>query len=214
MLTRLRIFKTKDEPVEPEKSTNYDYSDKPPRYRRKSTRSDENVEVVVVQKNADTSPQKEAIKSKNDAESISIVPKQPARELDSVVKKETKVMTESLKSRAAIFEQNSQRKAPPNTLLLNKTYTRFPSRDQTTKQTDLYAKNSTQETTNAANKEKMYGMIETKESFDDLKDLDFIRSKKSDSMRDERRRHTYETRERELETDRFKRISLESRSPK
>lgn len=159
--------------------------------------------------------QKEPLKSNNEADLSTKTTNQPSKESDQVVKKEAKPMTESLKSRAAIFEQNSQRITPPNSLNINKTTSRFPPfRDQTTKQTDLYAKNPSQETTNSTMKEKMYGVIETtKESFDDLKDLDFIRNKRGDSMREERRRHTYETRERELEADRFRRISLESKSP-
>lgn len=137
---------------------------------------------------------------------------------DVLPKKEAKPMTESLKSRAAIFEQNSQRITPPTTLSINKTSGRFPQstavkgESQTIKQTELYAKNySTQETANNSHKEKME---EKKESVDDLKDLDFIRNKRGDSMREEKRRHTYETREREIEADRFRRISLESKSPK
>lgn len=208
MLTRLRIYKTKDDPNEQIKFTSPDSSERPPRYRRKSTRSDENVEVV-----SDSGILKEEANPKSDTDLIPKVANQISKESDNVVKKEAKPMTESLKSRAAIFEQNSQKITPPNSLHINKTSTRFPFRDQNTKQTDLYAKNSSHETTNSMNKERMYGVIDTKESLDDLKDLDFIRNKRGDSMRDERRRHTYETRERELEVDRFKRISLESRSP-
>lgn len=219
LLTRLRIYKTKDDPSDQNKSP--DSSEKPPRYRRKSTRSDDSVEAVS--ENA-IPPTKESSKTKSSTDLPTTKPAANHTVRETEVKKETKPMTESLKSRAAIFEQNTQRVIqPPNSLHINKTAAaRFPSRDQTTttttttttKQTDLYAKNSSHETTySTTNKEKMYGVNDTKESFDDLKDLDFIRNKRGDSKRDEHRRHTYETRERELEADRFKRISLESRSP-
>lgn len=48
----------------------------------------------------------------------------------------------------------------------------------------------------------------------DLKDLDFIRHRRRDDdiLKDERRRHTYETRERESDAERLRRISLESRN--
>lgn len=212
LLTRLRIFKTKDEPTEPGKSTPPESSsDKPPRYRRKSTRSDENVDAVS--ENSETSVPKEIAKTKTDE--VVLVPKiatLSSKEPD-VIKKEAKPMMESLKSRAAIFEQQSQKISPPNSLPIIKNATRFSLRDSSTKQTDLHAKNSFQDSS-SNNREKGNGMNERKDSLDDLKDLDFIRNKRGETMRDERRRHTYETRERELEADRFKRISLESRSPK
>ncbi|CAG9769976.1 unnamed protein product [Ceutorhynchus assimilis] len=48
----------------------------------------------------------------------------------------------------------------------------------------------------------------------DLKDLDFIRHKRRDDevRREERRRHTFETRERETESERLRRVSMESRN--
>lgn len=102
-------------------------------------------------------------------------------------KKEPKPSRESLRSRAAVFEANNQRFP-----------TRCPSRDA--KQTE-HAKNT--------------GRFGNKEILDDLRDLDFIRHKREEDFgKDERRRHTYDSRERETDADRLRRISLENRSPK
>jgi len=48
----------------------------------------------------------------------------------------------------------------------------------------------------------------------DLKDLEFIRHRRRDEggQKEEKRRHTYETRERENDAERLKRTSLETRS--
>lgn len=62
-----------------------------------------------------------------------------------------------------------------------------------------------------------YGRKNVKDSIDRILDTeDFIRNRRRDDdcLKNERRRHTYESRERESETERIRRISLESRSPR
>lgn len=198
LLNRLRIYKHKDDNVDQQKPT-ID-TDKPPRSRRRSTHSNED------------STEMAADSLEEDASNIKLVKNAPEiKENQNHVdnfKKETKPMKENLKSLAAIFEQNNQRIVVPTDLSSSKIRSSF--REQT-KQTDTnYAKNL-QET-----REKMYGRMDKKENFDDLKDLDFIRHKRreDDFPKEERRRHTYDSRERETESDRLRRISLENRSPK
>lgn len=62
-----------------------------------------------------------------------------------------------------------------------------------------------------------YGRKSVKDNIDRILETeDFIRNRRRDDdcLKSERRRHTYESREREAETERIRRISLESRSPR
>lgn len=198
LLTRLRIYKHKDDNIDQQKSM-FD-SDKPPRSHRKSTHSNEDsTELAADSLEEDVSNVKQV---KNPLEI-----KGHQNHLDNF-KKETKPLKENLKSLAAIFEQNNQRIFVPADLKSSKIRSSFR---EPIKQTDTnYAKNL-QET-----REKMYGRMDKKENCDDLKDLDFIRHKRKDDdfPKEERRRHTFDSRERETESDRLRRISLENRSPK
>ncbi|XP_074041891.1 GTPase-activating protein CdGAPr isoform X2 [Leptinotarsa decemlineata] len=194
LLTRLRIFKQKEETAELPKPVELE---RPPRCRRRSSRSEDG------ENQESSSKVEEPTNTKAIISSAAIKDDPIATE---IFKKDIKPMKESLKSRAAIFEQNSQKPQPPTTLIINKNRSSF--RDMT-KQTDSNAKNF-QDT-----REKIHGRIDKKESLDDLKDLDFIRNKKdSEFMREERRRHTFDSRERESEAERLRRISLENRSPR
>ncbi|XP_018571914.1 GTPase-activating protein CdGAPr isoform X2 [Anoplophora glabripennis] len=198
LLTRLRIYKHKDDNIDPPKPTAN--TDKPPHGRRRSTHSNEDsAEMAADSLEEDSSSTKQ---SKNALEA-----KENQNHVDNF-KKETKPMKESLKSRAAIFEQNNQRISAPADLRSSKNRSSFR---EPTKQTDtIYAKNLLE------TREKVYGRTDKKENFDDLKDLDFIRPKRKDDdfSKEERRRHTFDSRERETESDRLRRISLENRSPK
>ncbi|KAJ8968901.1 hypothetical protein NQ314_002042 [Rhamnusium bicolor] len=169
---------------------------------RKSARSDESVDIASDSLEEDPPQLKQTHKAVN-----AIVSKEIASHVENILKKETKPMKESLKSRAAIFEQNNQRISAPADLRVSKNRSSF--REQT-KQTDMnYAKNL------QGTREKMYGRIDKKENFEDFKDLDFIRNKRRDDdlPKEERRRHTFDSRERETESERLRRISLENRSP-
>ncbi|KAG5877665.1 hypothetical protein JTB14_015625 [Gonioctena quinquepunctata] len=193
LLTRLRIFKQKDENnIEISKPTEME---RPPRSRRRSSRSEDG-------DNQDSTSKEEPTISKPTTNPV-ITKDDP--NITENLKKEIKPMKESLKSRAAIFEQNSQKPQPPTTLIINKNRSSF--RDSI-KPTESYAK-TFQDT-----HEKIYGRIDRKESPDDLKELDFIRNKREDFLKEDRRRHTFDTRERESEAERLRRISLESRSPR
>ncbi|KAJ8974506.1 hypothetical protein NQ317_012997 [Molorchus minor] len=198
LMNRLRIFKQKDETVDIPKPLETDHL---PRSRRRSHRnSDDSGEITIDSLDEDSI---NISKSTNN----SPAPKEDTNPLDAMLKKEMKPMKESLKSRAAIFEQNNQRISAPADLRSGKNRSSF--REQTN-QTDInYAKNI------QATREKIYGKLE-KNDVIDLKDLDFIRSKRRDDdlLKEERRRHTYDSRERESETDRSRRISVDSRSPR
>lgn len=198
-MTRLRIFKAREEATEQSKPVIPD-AERPPRIRRRSTRS-ENIEPS--ENTNPLLPVEDGVKSKLTCDSPT---SKEQFTIENAFKKDIKPMTESLKSRAAIFEQNAQKVAPAAPLISNKTRT---FRDQT-KQTDLFAKNL-QDT-----RDKIYGKTDAQQNLDEFKDLDFIRNKRTENLllKEERRRHTYDTREREPETERLRRISLESRSPK
>ncbi|XP_072378519.1 uncharacterized protein CdGAPr isoform X1 [Diabrotica undecimpunctata] len=228
LLTRLRIYKPREDPPE---VTKVPEADRLPRSRRRSSRSEDSDTQEPITKLEDT--------SKQDVENI-----KPVLRLDETSKlslrleetnkqkenlnepitppiEKPKAIKDSLKSRAAIFEQNSQKAVPPSSLIINKT--------RPLKQTDSYAKNvqDSREKTSSLldsrdkpynsleNREKTYGRIDKKESLDEeLKDLDFIRNKRRDMDVLREKRHTFDSRERETEADRLRRISLDSRSPR
>lgn len=58
-------------------------------------------------------------------------------------------------------------------------------------------------------------VLEFSESDKDVAE-DFVRNRRRDDdyLKSERRRHTYESRERETESERVRRVSLENRSPR
>ncbi|KAJ8954235.1 hypothetical protein NQ318_005831 [Aromia moschata] len=130
--------------------------DRPPRSRRRSARSDDSADSLE--------EEQPSLRHKEDG---------------GADKKEAKPMRESLKSRAAIFEQNNQRASAPPDLRPGKTKGSFK---EPTRQTDLnYAKN-VQET-----REKIYGRTEKKDNVEDLKELDFYKEQE-EGRRASRRR--------------------------
>ncbi|CAG9814899.1 unnamed protein product [Phaedon cochleariae] len=192
LLTRLRIFKQKDELIEEPKPIETS------RIHRRSSRSEDESPQKQddfphkpddLSHKPDESPHKPDESLKKDESSK---PKLTSKEDLESSKNQPKPMRDSLKSRAAIFEQNSKM-APPSGLIVNKNR---PSSRQ--------------------DKSAGFVRIEDKEGMDDLRDLDFIRNKRRDGdfSKEERRRHTFDTRDRETEAERLRRISLESRSPR
>lgn len=225
LLTRLRIYKPKEETGEISKIVD---TERPLRSRRRSSRSEDS--------DGQEPPAKLEESSKQDIENIKPVlrledPSKITSRLEEAVKEKSdslkeapdkpKAMKESLKSRAAIFEQNTQKISPPTSLIIHK--------NRPLKLTDSYAKNlqdSREKSLNSLEnrerslnsleyREKSYGRIDRKESLDEeLKDLDFIRHKRRDGDILKEKRHTFDTRERETDAERLRRISLDSRSPR
>lgn len=159
MLSKLKIFKIKDE-----KSCVLEEEDVEvlPRVRRRSSRSDDS---------AIDSLEEEKINS------------------STCNKSKTDIKSDSLKSRAAKFEEVSQRLS-----------------------TD-YNKNNKMSKTNYASPTNLQTkkVQECRNNFE--KDDDFIRAKQDDeNLKVERRRHTYESRERESTAERMKRISLDTKT--
>ncbi|CAH1115331.1 unnamed protein product [Psylliodes chrysocephalus] len=240
LLTRLRIFKPKEETTEILKTPE---SDRPPRNRRRSFRSEDsdNQEQSSLRLEEPTKPvsqehvednsrlegvansqpatnsatisTEEDVKHNTKAEeyskpSLKFEEFSKAKQTQESPKEDrsppiSKPMTESLKSRAAIFEQNSHKMSPPTSLIIHK--------PRSIKQSDTFGKNVLQDS-----REKTYGRIERKQSLEEeLKDLEFIRTKNRDADILKDRRHTYDTRERESEAERMRRISLDNnRSPR
>ncbi|CAH1185554.1 unnamed protein product [Phyllotreta striolata] len=212
VLTRLRIYKPKEELPELAKITD---GDLPPRSRRRSSRSEDS-DNPDLSLGAEEPPKREASAVTNSNEPAKEHSK-PRLKFDDFNKAKvpqkcskdersppiSKPMTESLKSRAAIFEQHSNAVTPPSSLFIPKL--------RPVKSNDAFGGKNVQE-----NRDKTYGRFDRKQNLEgDLKDLDFIRikSKEPDVLKD--RRHTYESRERESESERLRRISLDNnRSPR
>lgn len=198
LLSRLRIFKTKDDP----KLEINEQENVMTRYRRKSSRSDDSGNDVAADSlEEDNSQNLKLVQNTLNQTSSS--------SSSSGLKKETnnKPMVDSLKCRAAIFELNQR----VHTTDLNRNNNRSSTNEtkqQQQQQTDKnYAK---------IVQDNKYGrrVQDNKKTNDD--DVDFIRNKRREGslMKEEKRRHTFETRERESETERLRRLSLENRSPR
>ncbi|XP_060532986.1 GTPase-activating protein CdGAPr isoform X3 [Cylas formicarius] len=183
LLSRLKIYKGKEETSEAGQAPDPALSERSYRIRRKSTRSESEVIVPSEKsKNNAATPLKGSltdIAGRDERSASAIEPAKPA--------------PGSLKIKAAIFEQQNQ-KSQPVMMDYGKHRTSAREKNEDTDQQKV-SKGAADET---------------------LKGLDFIRHKRREDevAREERRRHTYETRERETEMDRLRRVSLESRSPR
>lgn len=205
ILSRLRIYKskedTKSDEIEFERST---------RDRRKSSRSDDSGnEVATDSLDEDNSASLKLVQSTlNQTDKLNISDGSVSSTC-GVKKESTKPMTESLKCRAAIFELNQR----VHTTDLNRNNNRSSINETKQQQTEKKYAKIVQE--NKSN--NVYGRRGVQEKkVNDEEDVDFIRNKRRDQnvLKEEKRRHTYETRERESETERLRRLSLENRSPR
>ncbi|XP_049824860.1 GTPase-activating protein CdGAPr isoform X4 [Aethina tumida] len=171
VLSKLRLHKTRDDTPVPQK---LEVGDRPPRSRRKSYKEE-------------TAPTDSL-----EEDTSSVTSEDKPKTVEKPKEERVAKVTESLKSRAAIFEQQNNQKQGD----LNKNL-RGSMRD----------------------KQDVVGRIVGQEKKVDKGELlkeDFIRHRNRDDdiLKQERRRHTYDSRERETEMDRLKRVSVESRSPK
>ncbi|XP_066251820.1 GTPase-activating protein CdGAPr isoform X2 [Euwallacea similis] len=215
LLSRLKIYKGKEEPIDDLISVD---SDRPPRSRRKCTKSEsESVNesrIAEERTRVTSSPGKSSPAlnaSPSPARSLSSLTTTPSREPRDGMRREDQrpPMGNSLKVRAAIFEQQNQ-KSIPVTVELGRS-NRGPVKGDKSR----FSRGSIEREKG----ERIFGdksgiIIPTDDIPSDLNDLDFIRHKRRDeeSMKEERRRHTYETRDRETDAERLRRVSLESKS--
>ncbi|ENN71619.1 hypothetical protein YQE_11718, partial [Dendroctonus ponderosae] len=224
LLSRLKIYKGKEDSVE---ALNMAEEEKPSRSRRKSTKSESESmnETRMSEERARNSSSSSPGKTINPSKAIA---PSPARSLSSLTttvpsrspsesrhKEEQKPppMVNSLKVRAAIFEQQNH-KSIPITVDLPRS-----NRSSLRGEKNKFARNSLErEKTGKLEHNSIIddkpGLISSDDVPGDLKDLDFIRQKRRDDdilLKEERRRHTFETRERETELDRIRRTSLETK---
>ncbi|XP_050315828.1 GTPase-activating protein CdGAPr isoform X2 [Anthonomus grandis grandis] len=217
LLSRLKIYKGKEDQTDSDKSLDPHTSLRSS--RRKSTKSEsESMNEMKVKEGSSSSPRGEdnspvKITTPTPARSLSSLhvasgPHRVSRaDLDPPKISEERPKTPSLKVRAAIFEQQTQ-KAVPVTVEYGRN---FKSSDKV--RGDVDKLNNTR---SSVEKEKsgIKAVDRISDIPGDLKDLDFIRHKRrdDDNVKEEWRRHTFDSREKDGESERLRRVSLETRN--
>lgn len=104
----MRIYKPREEILEPQTKSLPSEYEKPPRSRRRSIRIEENSE--------ESRDNNESFSKLEELTSVKVVSKDEPM-IEDPARKDPKPMRESLKSRAAMFEQNTERISPPSNLI-------------------------------------------------------------------------------------------------